>query len=95
MEVVYGEAASHLFGEDLGGVLRIHLFPQWPCAASSACPEGLILAMSPEYPLLITGLTPGPTLMYRVLLKFTSLLNSAAFLQSSLCLPTCQHLLDH
>ena len=51
MTVVYGEAASHLFWEDLGGVLRLHLLPQRPCAASSASPEDLILARSPEYSL--------------------------------------------
>ena len=51
MTAVYREAASHLFWEDLGGVLRLHLLPQWPCAASSASPEDLILARSPEYSL--------------------------------------------
>ena len=51
MTAVYREAASHLFWEDLGRVLRLHLLPQWPCAASSASPEDLILARSPEYSL--------------------------------------------
>ena len=49
--MVYGEAASHLFWEDLGGVLRLYLFPKWPCAVSSASPEDWILARSPEYSL--------------------------------------------
>ena len=78
----------------------------WEVCSEYICiPSGLVLLpvpalkawslQCPQSTLTIIGLTPGPTLMYRVLLKFTSPLNSAAFLQSSLCLPTCQHLLDH